>query len=105
MLFVQRQRIDLPRQPAARPAIAELALELDEIAFPMAELAAFAHDVGTMENAQFRAEPAAMAPTGMPRSAPGTTFGQVVLQFALARPCANARSDRWSHGTHACGYA
>lgn len=51
--------------------LAELLLELHQIAFPMAKLLAFTHNVRPMQNVELRAESATMAASGMPWPTPG----------------------------------
>ena len=61
--------------------LAELLAELDQIALPVAELVSLPNDVLTVQNAQFRAESAAMTTPGIPRPASSTAFRQIALQF------------------------
>src|SRR5690606_16684105 len=82
--------------------LAEFLAELDQVAFPVAELPALAHAVGAMLYAQVRAEPAAVPAPGMARPPSGAAFGQIAPQLhRLAIVRVGKAVDRLVADTHA----
>ena len=61
--------------------LSELLAELDQVAFPVAELLAIGNDVWAAQNVQVRAKALAMLASGMSRSAPGAMLRQMPPQL------------------------
>jgi hypothetical protein len=61
--------------------LSELLAELDQIAFPMAELLAIGNDVWAAQDVQVRAKPLAVLASGVSWSAPGTMLRQMPPQL------------------------